>query len=147
MRVGWFVLVALAASGTTVAWGDAREARIQVVANVAPRVSLETLEQPQAVALTAADVDRGYKDVPLHYRVRTNASNGCLLRIAPRGGVAEAIEVRGAAFDAVAAIEPVDLHAGGAGETEFRIAVRLRLGRDLSPGHYPLPLHVAAVLP
>lgn len=147
MRVGWVALVALAASGTTVAWGEAREARLQVVAYVAPRASLETLEQPQSVELTAADVERGYKDVPLGYRVRTNASNGCLLRIAPRGGIAEEIEVRGGPFDGVAATEPVDLHAGGAGETEFRLAVRLRLGPGLPPGRYPLPLHVAAVLP
>jgi hypothetical protein len=147
MRVVCIVLVALAASGTTVAWGEAREARLQVVAYVAPRVSLQTLEQPQAIELAAADLERGYRDVLLRYRVRTNASKGCVLRIATRGGIAEAIEVRGSAFDAVVATEPVDLHADGAGETEFRLTVRLRLDRELPPGRYPLPLHVAALVP
>src|SRR5659263_307590 len=57
------------------------EAKLTVTATVLKRASLQVLAQPASVVVTAADIARGYVDVPspLQIMVQNNSRDGYML--------------------------------------------------------------------
>ena len=93
MRSGWLLLLLVAAFPLGAARADTVSATLQVSATVLPHVRLQTDDSP--VAITAADVERGYRDVSRQYQLKTNAPDRVVLQLDPRVGLTEAIEIQG----------------------------------------------------
>lgn len=124
--------------------GPAR-ASFTVSAVVPARVMLTALDAPSEVAISAADLERGYKDVAATYRVSHNDRRGYLLSLSPRIGVTREVEVQAfdAAFvmreDSVEIVQP-----GPPGSHELALGFRFVLDPAAVPGRYPLPVLVTA---
>jgi hypothetical protein len=135
----------LAAALANPASADQRQAGFQVGVTVPVRVTLEVVEQPTQLALTDEDVARGYKDVSARYRVRYNDRRGYLLRLAPRLGVTQYVEVRGLGGNIVLREAAIDIsRAGAAFLQDLALEFHFVLDPSASPGIVELPVHVAA---
>jgi hypothetical protein len=133
-------LAAVAAAGA-----ETRQASFIVRVNVPPRATLQALEQPARLQISAADVARGFKDVSARYVVESNTADGWLLRFAPRLGVAAQVEVQGLQSPVVVRDEMVEVHRARAREPErLTLEYRFVLEPDAQPGSYQLPIHVSA---
>jgi len=120
-------------------------ASFTVSAVVPVRVTLTALEQPAALEVSAADVERGYAEVAATYRVSHNDRRGYLLSLLPRHGLTREIEVQGLASALVMGDEPVELvQPGPPGSHQFALAFRFMLDPTVVPGRYPLPVLVTA---
>ena len=136
------VVACLAATGVR---AESRHASFVVSATVPARATLQVLEQPRLVQISEQDVARGYKDVAAQYQVESNTVRGWLLRLAPRVGVAQQIEVQGLSSPVVLAGDVVEVYRARASEPEgLALQYRLVLERGTLPGSYPLPIHVSA---
>lgn len=141
--LGAVLLGALAAGAA--ARADTRQARFTVATVVPARVTFTTLDQPTALTLDAADVERGYKDVGARYQVSHNDGRGYLLHFTPRAGLTRVVEVRGLAADLVLHDMGVEvLQAVPTGRHELMLEFRFVLGPEARPGSYGLPVHVTA---
>ena len=140
------VPITLACLAATGVHADSRHTSFVVSATVPERATLEVLEQPALVQISEQDVARGYKDVAAQYQVESNTVRGWLLRLAPRIGVAQQIEVQGLSSPVVLAGDVVEVYRARASEPE-RLALQYRLVLDpgTRPGGYQLPIQVSAV--
>ena len=112
---------------------------------VPARVTLDVIEQPASITLTAEDIGRGYKDVSARYRVRHNDRRGYTVRIALRIDVAERVELRGP----VESLELTDGMAefqrpGDPFAQDLELELRFVLDASSTPGTFELPLEVSA---
>jgi hypothetical protein len=146
MRSGWLLLALVAALHSGTARAEMASANLLVSAYVAPMASIEAVDSPAAVVLTAADLALGYKDVSASYLVSNNDARGYVLRFSSRAGVTRAIEVRGLGA-------PVEVGVFGAEVLQFgrplhaeeiKLQYRLHLTADARPGEYAMPVAVAA---
>jgi len=122
----------------------ARQASFGVSAQVAGRLTLQIVEAPAAVILTAADLERGYKELDVRYRVHATRAQRYLLQVAPRLGLAESIRIEGLAAPVIlgdAGIEMSQVAIAGANELKLRLRLELRPG--LAPGRYALPVRLS----
>lgn len=123
--------------------GEAR-AQFAVTAYVAPRVSVSTVRQPEALTVSAEDVRRGYVDVHAIYRVQGNDPAGYLVRLAPRTGIGSAVEVQGLASPVVLRDEIVEVvQPGTRTAQQLSLRIRVRLDPAAQAGIYALPVHFA----
>jgi len=139
--IATLILASLCASPVS---AEQSQARFSVGVTVPKHATLEVIEQPAELSLTAQDIARGYKDVITRYLVRHNDRHGYLLQIAPHVGVAQRIEVRGLGADVILRDDVVDIHR--AGETFVQdLALEFHIVLDASsrPGTIALPVHVA----
>jgi hypothetical protein len=137
------LMLALATAAPAIA-GEAR-ASFTVSVVVPARVTLTALDQPTALEVTAADLERGYAEVAATYRVSHNDRRGYLLSLLPRRGLTREIQVQGLASALVMGDEPVELvQPGPPGSQEFALAFRFMLDSAVVPGRYPLPVLVDA---
>ena len=140
--IATLVLASLCASPVSAEQG---QARFSVAVTVPTHVTLEVIEQPAELSLTAQDVARGYKDVSARYLVRHNDRHGYLLQIAPHVGAAQRIEVRGLGADIILRDHVVDIHqAGEAFVQDLALEFHIVLNAASRPGTFALPVHVAA---
>jgi len=124
--------------------GQAR-ASFTVSAVVPARVTLTALDQPAELAVSEADLERGYKEVTATYLVSHNDRRGYLLRLSPRIGVTSAVEVRGLASAVVMREETVELlQSGPPGSHDLVLGFRFVLDPAAEPGRYRLPVLVTA---
>ena len=124
--------------------GQAR-ASFTVSVVVPARVTLAAIDQPSQITVSAADLERGYKDVSASYRVSHNDRRGYLLSLSPRLGVTREIEVQGLAAAWVLREDSVEIvQAAPPGSHEFALEYRLVLDPAAVPGRYPLPVLVTA---
>lgn len=122
------------------------QARLQVSASVPARTAVASIGSVDALTLSVEDVARGYKDLRTRYRVTHNDPRGCLLRFAPRLGLARQVEVRGLGAAFVLRDLPVDIAQPAAARTwEVDLEFRVVLDEAVRPGTYALPVHLAAV--
>ncbi len=124
-------------------------ARFTVSAIVEPYASLAVRSQPDLLTLTAADVARGYVDVPqpIAVQVHSNSRDGYLLTLS-----SSLVGVTGLRIDGLG--DPVSLDASGGSiaerwtssehTAEVTLHLRLLLDTAVTPGTYPWPLHLAA---
>lgn len=128
---------------------QADEAKVTVNTTVLKYASLEIVAQPDSVAITAADLVRGYVDVPVGAQmiIRSNTSGGYLLEFASQGDFMRQILVRGLNTD-------VQLSAAGGlvsqpsaerGMTKSTLALGFRfvLSESAGQGTYPWPMRVS----
>jgi len=73
------------------------EAKLTVTATVVKHASLKVLAQPASVVVTAADIARGYVDVPspAQVAIQTNSQSGYMLMFASEGEFLRQTLVRG----------------------------------------------------
>lgn len=79
----------------------AMENKLTVSATVLKHASLQVVSQPGSVAVTAADIARGYVDVPAtaQIMVKSNTQDGYLLTFASQGDFVRHALVRGLGSD------------------------------------------------
>jgi hypothetical protein len=126
------------------AWGDVASQRLPVSATVLPHARLVGAGTEPRVAVTPADVERGYVDVQHHYQLRTNVPDRVAIQIHPRVGLAAAVDVAG--FDAAVRLVDTSLEVSAPARRELDVSFRLWLSPHVAPGEYPLPLQMAAIL-
>ncbi len=131
-------------------YAGSSSAQITVTARVIQRTILAVDSQPSTVEITAADIQRGYLDVPqaIAFRVRSNARDGYSLAFQPIalpfssaevqwGGQSALIETGGAWTGAL-------IHPYQQGGSAGMLSVRLRFAAGTEPGTYSWPIQVSA---
>lgn len=115
-------------------------ARVQVVATVLPRASVEAQRLPQEITVSADDVARGYVELqaPVEIGVRTNYPNGVIVRFTGNGA-----EVAGVEVDGGGPLVPVAHVGRGMQRLEVRVRLRLRLAPRTVPGRIAFPVKVS----
>jgi len=144
-----FVGVMLAPASAT---AGGSEAKLLVTATVLKRASLKVLAQPSSVVVTAADISRGYVDVPMpaEVAISSNTSQGYVLEFASQGDFMRQILVRGLATDVQ--LSPaggtVIQNSTGAGviRTTLSLGFRFFLSDSARQGTYAWPMRLS-VLP
>jgi hypothetical protein len=126
-----------------------RTAKLTVTAYVIPYVQLKLLSQVSEIAITKADIQRGYLDVPSGSRLelKTNSHLGYLLTFDSSLWLFKEVQVQGL-------INPVVLISGHAvvhqpsakGTWTMDLSYRFILSEETKPGSYPWPLSLS-VLP
>jgi len=130
-------------------YAGSSSAQMNVSVQVIARTILTIDAQPSAVTVTAADVARGYVEVPqaVAFRVRSNSREGYTLTFQPVAFPFSTAEVRWDAQTAI--VQGGDwlsslAHPYQPGGSVGSLAVRLQLASGVEPGSYPWPLRVAA---
>jgi len=141
--LGAVLLLALVAG--TSARADTEQANFAVTATVRETVTLAVVARSAQLFVSDADVRRGYKDVSARYVIESNAGRGYLLRLAPRLGLAERVEVAGLASALVLRDHDVEIYRPRASHSRNLVLdYRVVLAADALPGSYELPVYVAA---
>jgi hypothetical protein len=138
----WLLLALVAVPLAGTARADSVTATLQVSAVVLPHARLQA--DPAPVAITATDVQRGYRDVSRRYSLKTNAPDRIVLQLNPRLGLTDAVEVGG--LRAPLHMEESGLEVIQPLATEFTLTYRLWLKPNVPPGEYELPVQVVASL-
>lgn len=128
---------------------DGSEAKLTVTATVLKRASLKILTQPSAVTVTAADIARGYVDlpVPAQVAIESNSASGYMLDFAYQAGFARQILVQGLSSEVQlgpgggAVLQP----ASGSGVTRTTLALGFRfvLSELAQQGVYSWPMQLS----
>jgi hypothetical protein len=142
MRSLWLALALVAALPLEAARADSARALLQVSAQVLPHVRLQS--DDSSVAITAADVQRGYRDVSRQYQLKTNAPDRVVLQLDPRLGLTEAIEVQG--LQAPVRVSELGTEVTQPFGPSFTLTYRLWLQPEAAPGEYELPVRVTAIV-
>ena len=119
-------------------------ARLAVSARVDAHARLAPVESDGPLTITSADLGRGYLDVTRRYALRTNAPGRVLIQVHPRTGYTTAVDIAGVGPTIRLHENGVELRPPTGRDVEF--VFRLWLAPGLTPGQYPLPVHVAAVV-
>jgi hypothetical protein len=125
------------------------EAKLTVSATVLKRASLKVLAQPSSVVVTAADIARGYVDVPAAAQVaiQNNSLGGYLLEFASQGDFMRQIMVRGLASDVQlspaggAIMQPST--GSGVTRTTLALGFRFLLSESAQQGTYAWPMRLS----
>jgi hypothetical protein len=117
-------------------------ATLPVSAVVLPHLRLQQDASP--VDITSADIARGYRDVSRRYRLETNEPERVLLQLNPRLGLTDGVEIGG--LHAPLHMADATIEISQPLERQFTLTYRLWLNAAAVPGHYELPVQVAAVL-
>jgi hypothetical protein len=142
MRSRWLLLAFVAAGLTTTVRAETTSATLQVSAVVLPHVRLQ--QDTASVAISAADIQRGYRDVVRSYTLETNEPERVLLQLNPRLGLTAGVDVAGLHAPVHMADATVEVSQPLA--RQFTLTYRLWFNAAAMPGDYPLPVQVAAVL-
>lgn len=122
------------------------QVRLAVSATILKRASLRVLAQPSAVEVTAADVTRGYVDVPAATRiaVRSNSPAGFQFEFASNGEFLRGVQVRGLGGNVQLGPDGgfVRHTIGRAVDTVLDLAFRFDLTPDARAGVYAWPLQI-----
>ena len=109
-------------------------ARIQVVASVAPRASIESQQLPSEVVVSAEDAARGFVDVPVEIGVRSN--HAVMLGFSANSRELSGVEVRSGATH-------VAQRERGMRSQSLSFQLRLRLAPGTQPGRIAFPVSVS----
>jgi len=124
-------------------------AKLQVTVNVMKRATLQVLAQPTSVVLTAADIARGYVDIPAtaQLAVQSNSGEGYMLEFVNQGDFVRQILVKGLDTDVQvgAGGGSVMQRASGMGVTRatLNLGFRILLSASAQQGSYAWPMRVA----
>jgi hypothetical protein len=126
------------------AGADVASAPLLVSAQVLPHVRVVAVDADAGFRVTSTDIERGYVDVQRHFQLQTNAPDRVAVQIHPRVGLADSIDVAG--FGGTLRLVDSSLEVIAPQEREFDLSFRLWLASGVTPGEYPLPLQVAAIV-
>jgi hypothetical protein len=137
----WLGVVALLAVGS-VAPAHAQRTQFPVTASVLPRTTIEAAV-PTTVEISASDIERGYIESTLTWRVRSNDPRGFLLQVRPQTELAAAVRLDGHSQSVALGTHGIELHRPWqAGAQEILLRIRVRLDGLVRPGRIELPVHV-----
>lgn len=139
--------VGLLMAPTDAVAGD--EAKLTVTATILKRAAIKTLTQPNFVTITAADISRGYVDIPAAAQVaiQNNSLAGYLLEFAAQGDFMRQILVTGLANDVQlspaggAVMQPSQ--GTGTTKTTFVLGFRFMLSQSAREGIYSWPMRLS----
>lgn len=144
--LGLLTALALAAVNPVAALAG-NQLRLQVSATVLKRATLATLAQPSSILVTAADIARGYVDVPgpAQVAVRNNSADGYLLMVSSRGDFVRQLHVRGLGAEVqMGAAGGFIRQPGGPVATKvLDLGFRFELSDTAQPGVYAWPVQLA----
>ena len=141
------VLLLMAAAPVSPALAGSAAAGLQVSVTVQARALLHVESAPAGLLLSAADVQRGYVDLPAASRisVRTNSPTGYLLAFEVAGGPIEAVRVRGLGAETyISSMGGWIARPYTGALTSADLSYRLVLSKDARPGEYPWPVTLSA---
>lgn len=150
-------VASLAAAALLCAWSAPAQAQasggteVKVSATIRKHASLEVLAQPGSVAITQADIARGYVDVPapVQVAVKSNTQEGYLLVFDNQGDFFRQARVRGLAGDVQvgAGGGQVAQRASGHGVSKVTLALsfRFELSESAREGVYAWPMQLSAM--
>jgi hypothetical protein len=141
--LGTAALAMLMAPASAAAAGS--EASLLVTAVVLKRASLRVLAQPSSVVVTAADIARGYVDVPVPVQVavRSNSPAGYVLEFASSGDFMRQILVKG--LDTDVQLSPIGgaVVRPGITKTTLTLGFRFLLSDSAQQGTYAWPMRLS----
>jgi hypothetical protein len=129
----------------------AGETKLMVTATVTKHASLQVLAQPSSVVVTAADLARGYVDVPgtSQVAIQSNTVGGYMLEFASQGDFMRQILVKG--LGGVVQLSPegglVTQNAASTGVTKTTLALGFRflLSESAQAGTYAWPMRLSVI--
>lgn len=144
---GVLALGLLGAPATAAAGSD--EFKLSVTATVLKHASLKVLAQPASVVVTAADIARGYVDVPspAQVAIQSNSQDGYMLMFASEGDFMRQTLVRGLGNDV-----QLDMAGGGVargpegrgmGKATLDLGFRFVLSESAQQGVYAWPMRLS----
>lgn len=138
--------------GSAPAEAAGNQAQVAVSATVLRHASVRALTMPHTVSIAAADIARGYVDVPISSKleIRSNSPGGYMLAFESQADFARGIEVRGvgaaASFGRFGGVLSVQAGGRGMQTTPVELSFRVLLSEEASPGVHPWPVQIS-VLP
>lgn len=132
-----------------IAGAGSSDAKLSVTATILKHASLKILNQPSSVVVTAADVLRGYVDVPAPAQVaiQNNSSSGYMLSFSSQGDFMRQILVRGMGNDVqlspAGGIVTQSAPDRGVTRTTLDLAFRFVLSESARQGVYAWPMHLS----
>ena len=115
-----------------------------VTVRVVARTRLEVLDAPASIQVSTEDLARGYKDVDARYRVHVSRMTPYVLKLAPRVGLAEAVQVAGLGAAVMLGSDEIEvLRPAAASASDLNLRLRLLLRPGLPAGAYELPLQLS----
>lgn len=130
---------------------DTSGAQVVVSATVVRHASMRMLSAPQTVSIAAADIARGYVDIPLPSKleIRSNSPNGYLIAIESAADYARGTEVRGlgdtASFGPFGGLVNVKAGATGMRLIPVELHFRVLLSDSARPGVHAWPLQLSVM--
>ncbi len=143
-----FVIMSLLA-GPLAAIAGSNEAKLLVTATIHKHASLQVLAQPASVMVTAADIARGYVDVPSPAQVvvKSNTEGGYMLMFESHGEFLRQTVVKGLGADVQLGPSGggVTQRAAGRGmsQTQLGIGYRFVLSESARQGVYAWPVRLS----
>jgi hypothetical protein len=143
--------VALAGLGlTAMSFGvAAQEIKLPVTATIVKRATVKVLAQPATVVVTAADVERGYVEVPgrAQLSVRSNSQAGYMLVFASAGDFVRQMRVRGLGNEVQigpgGGVVPLSGSARSVTQATLELGFRFELAADARQGTYAWPVQIS----
>jgi len=129
------------------AYAASTSALLSVSVQVVARTILTVDSQPANIEITAADVARGYVDLPqaMAFRVRSNAINGYAVQFDPMSYPFSSADINWGNTTATVGTDGTWLtRRYQQGTTAGSLSVRLTLSPSAAPGSYTWPVRVAA---
>ena len=121
-----------------------RGASFGVSVQVVARTWIEPVEEPPMIMVTGDEIEQGYKELDVHYRVHTAGTSSYLLNIAPRTGFADLIRIDGLGGPVeLGDMDVTVLQEAASNISELRLRLRIELSSDVAAGSYPMPLRLS----
>ena len=149
LAVGFWGAVVMTGLLPSLSEAGSNDAKLTVTATVMKHASLKVLAQPTSVVVTAADIVRGYVEVPSpsHVAILSNSQSGYMLMFAIEGEFLRQILVRGLGSD-------VQLDTAGGGvarrpegrgmsKATLNLAFRFMLSDSAKQGVYAWPMRLS----
>ena len=140
-------LLAIALTSAPLFAGGSKSASLTVSVEVIARTILAVDSQPGSVEITAADVVRGYLDLPqsVMFHVRSNAAAGYTVQFQPLEGPFSRAEINWGNSIATVGSDGAWLSQPyRQGTTSGTLSVRLTLAPGTQPGSYAWPVRFDA---
>ena len=127
------------------------EAKLSVTATLMKRASLQVIEQPTAVVITAADIAKGYVDLPTATQVaiKSNSSRGYMLEFGSQGDFLRQIMVTGLANEVQMSpaggfiVQPPT--STGVTRVTLNLGFRFVLAESVQAGTYAWPMRFSVI--
>lgn len=127
----------------------ADQLKLPVSATIAKRATLKVLAQPATVVISAADIARGYVDVPgrAQVAIRSNSPQGYMLVFANDGDFVRHTRVRGLGNEIQigpgGGIVPQGGSAHGVTQATLELGFRFELDPNARQGTYSWPVQIS----
>lgn len=127
----------------------ADQLKLPVTATIAKRATLKVLAQPATVVVTAADIARGYVDVPdrAQVAVRSNSAQGYMLVLASEADFVRQMRVRGLGDEVQVGpgggLVRQSGSAHGVTQSTLELGFRFELAANARQGTYAWPVQIS----